>query len=91
MQAAAEEREQADAHLVSPMQVLEDNHQEVASGHAREELADRLEEVPRVSASADGHRARHRRCPWELGQEPAELGARLERVEAPAPRAPGRS
>ena len=52
MQPAAEEREEANAHLVGPVDVLQNDDQWLPPGEACEELADRLEEVARISPAA---------------------------------------
>jgi hypothetical protein len=51
-EAAAEEREEAKAHLVGPVQVLENDDQRLPPGEACEKLADRLEEVARIPRRA---------------------------------------
>ena len=52
MQPPAEEGQEADAHLVGPMDVLKHDDQWLSSSEALEKLADRLEGVPRIAAAS---------------------------------------
>ena len=94
MQAPAEEREQADAHLISPVEILQHDDERVPAGEAREELADRLEEMARVPAPADGQRSSASPgapgAPAGGGPARPASPARARRG-APAPPGPGRS
>src|SRR5262249_59952259 len=73
-QAAAEERKQADAHLVGPVQVLQDDNQRPLSGEAHEDLANRLEDVTCIPATAERKELRRQRCSRKLGEKASELG-----------------
>jgi hypothetical protein len=88
VQPPAEDSQEANAHLVGPVDVLPHGGQGLPSTETREKLADRLERVARIpAASARELAAWEGRCRLgvtrQLRQEPCQLipPAGLERVE----------
>ena len=88
VEAAADEREEPDAHVVGPVEVLQEEDDRLPLGEAREEGPDGLEKGPVVRGVDRRRRAR------DLGDEPGQLAppAREESLEnrqvvgdAPAP------
>jgi len=76
---AAEKREQPDAHVVGPVQILEDDQHGLARGEALEQAAHGLEEVPVVRRPGGGRSGRQR----QLGKEPRQFRqpAGVDRIE----------